>query len=73
MDFVIDKIITNLTNSNFEFSQFTIKMDFVIGCSLVMCDIHDMNIYRDINDGDMIYEIFLYRDFMIIKKWQLTH
>ena len=21
---------------------------------LVMCDIHDMNIYHDINDGDMI-------------------
>ena len=35
----------------------------------MMCDIHDMNIYCDINDGDMI----LYRDFMIIKKWQLTH
>ena len=42
--------------------------------NVVMCDIHNMNIYRDIlNDGDMIYEIFLYRDFMIIKKWQLTH
>ena len=38
-----------------------------------MYDIHDMNIYCDINDGNMIYEIFLYRDFMIIKKWQLTH
>ena len=42
--------------------------------TLVMCDIHDMNTYRDINDGNMIgYEILLYRDFMIIKKWQLTH
>ena len=29
----------------------------------VMCDIHDMNIHYDINDGRMIYEIFLYRDF----------
>ena len=39
-----------------------------------MYDIHDMNIYHNINDGNMVwYEIFLYRDFMIIKKWQLTH
>ena len=30
---------------------------------VVMCDIHDMNIYRDINDGNMInYMKFSYND-----------
>ena len=29
--------------------------------NVVMCDIRDMNIYRDVNGHDMIYENFLYR------------
>ena len=38
-------------------------------CEIVMYDIQNMNIYHDINDGDMIwYRISLYRELMNITK-----
>ena len=46
---------------NFCYDYIYVRTFFIIVATLyrrvyivVMCDIHDMNIYRDINDGDMI-------------------